>query len=82
MAVGDLELAALVLDLAEEPRVLDGQRRLGGEGLEEADDLRRELPGRLPGDGEPADQMALAQQRNAQERPVPVRNRTSRRGPS
>ena len=28
VAVGDLELAALVPDLPEQPRVLDGQRRL------------------------------------------------------
>ena len=29
---GDLELATLVLDLAEQPRVLDREGRLGGEG--------------------------------------------------
>ena len=42
VAAGRLELPALVRDLAEEARVLDGQRRLGGEGLEQLDDLRRE----------------------------------------
>ena len=31
----DLELAALLVDLAEQARVLDGQHRLGGEGLEQ-----------------------------------------------
>ena len=41
--VGGLQLAALVLDLPEEAGVLDGQRRLAGEGLEQVDDLRREL---------------------------------------
>ena len=37
VAAGRLELPALVRDLAEEPGVLDGQRGLGGEGLEELD---------------------------------------------
>ena len=44
---GDFELAALVLDLPEQPRVLDGQGRLGGEGPEQLDDLRREVAGRF-----------------------------------
>ena len=35
--VGDLELAALVLDLAEQARVLDRDHRLVGEGLEQRD---------------------------------------------
>src|SRR5437899_4238334 len=69
VAVGGLELAALVPDLAEEPRVLDGQSRLAGESLEEIDDLRGELSGCLSGDGEAPNQVALAQQRNAEERP-------------
>ena len=30
---GDFKLSALILDLAEQPRVLDGQRGLRGEGL-------------------------------------------------
>ena len=37
--VGDLELAALVLDLVEQPRVLDRDHRLVGEGLEQRDVL-------------------------------------------
>ena len=55
VAVGLLELAALVFDLAEEPGVLDRHGRLGGERLEEVDHLRRELAWSLLGDGEPAD---------------------------
>ena len=39
VAAGRLELPALVRDLLEEPRVLDGQRRLAGEGLEQVDHL-------------------------------------------
>ena len=42
VAARGLELPALVLDLPEEPSVLDGEGRLGGEGLEQLDDLRRE----------------------------------------
>ena len=33
----DRELAALLLDLAEEPRVLDGDRRLVGKGRQQID---------------------------------------------
>ena len=39
------QLAALVVDLLEQPRVLDGQNRLGGKGLEELHDLWQEVPG-------------------------------------
>ena len=43
-----LQLAALLLDLLEQPGVLDRQRRLAGERLEQRDDLRRERAGRPP----------------------------------
>jgi hypothetical protein len=66
-----LELAALVLDLPEQARILDGQGRLGGEGLEQVDRLRRELAGGLPGHGEPADEVLLTEQGDGQERPRP-----------
>ena len=52
---GDLELPALLLDLAEQPRVLDRERRLAGEGLHQVDDARRELAGPLAQDGERAE---------------------------
>ena len=67
MLAGDFELAALVLDLPEQPRVLDGQGRLGGEGPEEIDDLRRKLPGGLPDHDEAAEQAILADQRNREQ---------------
>jgi len=51
VAVGLLKLAALVLDLSEQARVLDGQGRLGGESLEDFDDLRGELARSLPDQG-------------------------------
>jgi hypothetical protein len=41
----DRELAALLLNLAEEPRVLDGQRRLGGERLQELTTSGANSPG-------------------------------------
>jgi hypothetical protein len=41
MLAGDFELAALVGELSEESRVLDGQHRLGGEVPERRDDIRR-----------------------------------------
>ena len=68
VAARRLELPALVRDLAEEAGVLDGQRRLGGEGLEQLDDLRRERAGRLPVDREPADQLVFAQHRDGEQR--------------
>src|SRR5437763_749314 len=40
---GDFELAALLLDLAKQPRVLDRQHRLIGEGLEQIDGALREF---------------------------------------
>ena len=49
VAAGRLELPALVRDLAEQAGVLDGEGGLGGEGLQQLDDLRGELAGRLAG---------------------------------
>ena len=39
VAIGDLELAAFLLDLSKQPRILDGQDRLGSEGLKQVNDL-------------------------------------------
>ena len=39
----DLELAALLLDLAEQARVLDRDHRLGGEGLQQVNRVLDEL---------------------------------------
>ena len=70
VAAGRLELLALVRDLSEQAGVLDGQRRLRREGLQDVDDLGRELPGRLPVEGQAADDLILAQQRHGEERAV------------
>ena len=70
VAARGLELRALDLDLAEEPRILDGQRRLRGEGLEEADLPRRELARALAVHDQSAEQVVLAQQRHREERTI------------
>jgi len=71
VVVRDLELSALLLDLLEELRVLDGQGRLRGKGAQELDDLGRELPRRAPVDDEPADDVVLAKERYREERAIP-----------
>src|SRR5215510_6470352 len=47
MAVGGLDLSALVLDLPKEPGVLNRQNRLCGESLQEIHDLQLKIS-RLP----------------------------------
>src|SRR5207244_10066034 len=70
VAAGRLELGALVSDLPEEPSVLDGQGGLGGEGLQDVHDFRGKLAGRLPVEGQAADDLVLAEQGYGKERPV------------
>ena len=55
----------LALDLAEEPGVVDGQHRLGGEGLERGDDLGREGAPLAPQDDEAAEQPVLPDERQS-----------------
>ena len=64
------ELPPFLRDLAEQPRILDRERRLRGEGLQQFDDLRRELSRRLPVNQQPAEQVVLAQQRDREERTI------------
>ena len=45
VAVGGFDLAALILDLAEQPGVLDGQYGLGGEGFQKLDHFGAKLAG-------------------------------------
>ena len=82
VAAGGLELAALVRDLAEEPGVLDGQGGLGGEGLEQLDDFRRERARRLLVDREPPDQLVLAQHRDREQRAGPRAEEDVAEGPA
>ena len=68
------ELPALVLDLAEQPRVLDGQSRLRRERLQQVDHLRRESPAAVPVHGQRAEQVVLAQERHCQNRTIAAAN--------
>jgi hypothetical protein len=58
----DLELAALLLDLPEQARIANRQHRLGGEGLEQVDDLRPELTGHPPSDIERSEDAFVTEQ--------------------
>ena len=69
-----LELAALLLDLAEQPRVLDGQRGLRRERLHELDHLGREAAGAAAVDGERAQELVLAEKRHRQHRTIAAAN--------
>ena len=68
-------LGAGLLGFPEQPHVLDRDDRLVGEGLRERNVLRVELAGCCAQDGETADGLALAQQRNEQRRAVAQRQR-------
>ena len=61
--VRGLELPALVLDLAEQPHVLDGDHRLVGERPQERDVLVGEWPGVVAPDEDRADALALPEHR-------------------
>ena len=60
------ELAALVLDLVEQPHVLDRDHRLVGEGRDQLDLLVGERPHLGARQRQDADRDALAQHRNAE----------------
>ena len=63
---GDFELSALLLDFGEQPRVLDRDHRLGGEGRNQFDLLVGERPHLRARQGQHADRYALAQHRHAE----------------
>ena len=64
------ELPALLLDLAEQAGILDGQHRLGGEGLEQVDGARAKLAWRLAAHDQRADHLAGAHERYQQPRQI------------
>ncbi len=68
---GDLELAALVLDLVEQPHVLDRDHGLVGEGLYQLDLLLGERPHFFPAHQDAAERLSFPQQRHRERRPVP-----------
>ena len=60
--------SALFLDLLEQPRVLDGEHRLGREGLEQRHHRLRELARLAAPDDQRADDLVLAQERDREQR--------------
>src|SRR5262245_45469743 len=66
-----LQLAALLLELTEEPGVLDRQRGLAGERSQQFDGIARELPGLLAPHEEGPDYSLLTYQRYGQQGSVP-----------
>ena len=62
------ELLALLLDLAEQPRVLDRHHRLVGEGLQQVDGGLRKFAGRLAPHHQRADDVVGTEQRHDQQR--------------
>ena len=66
MAVGGFDLAALVLDLAKQPGVLDRQDGLGGEGFQKLDDFGAKLAGGFSPYHQPANNTVFAEQGNSQ----------------
>src|SRR5215831_10208928 len=69
MATRSFQLTALLLDFAEQPRVLDGEGRLGRECAQQVDYLGGEFAGLVAGHTETADQMALTNHRYGEDRP-------------
>ena len=57
----DFELAALLFDLAEQPRVLNCQCGLRGEGLQELNGPSRKQPRCVPTYDKAADEVVLAE---------------------
>ena len=65
---GDLELLALLLDLVEQPRVLDRDHRLRGEGLQQIDRAFRKLARLFAADHQRADNPIGTEQGHDQQR--------------
>ena len=68
VAAGDLELARLVLELAEQAGVVDRGGRLARQRLEQPDGLVGERARRLPADRQDADDVVAAAQRDGDDR--------------
>ena len=66
VAVGGFDLAALFLDLAKQPGVLDRQDGLGGEGFQKLDDFGAKLAGGFSPYHQAADDAVFAEQGNSQ----------------
>jgi hypothetical protein len=77
VAAGRFEKASLVLDLVEEPGILNGKRGLCGEGSKEIDDLRRELARLIAVYHQTADEAVFPQERYDEETPDARRQKNS-----
>src|ERR1700752_1434204 len=66
VAVGGFDLAALFLDLAKQPGVLDRQYGLGGEGFQKLDHFGAKLAGGFSPYDQAADDPVFAEQWNSQ----------------
>jgi hypothetical protein len=70
VATRSLELATLMLDLAEWARVLDGQRGLGRKSLQQLSNLTREFASDVTGDDKTANDVLFAEKRQRKHRPA------------
>src|SRR5262249_41198375 len=68
--VGGLDLTTLILDFAEQPRVLDRQCRLRGEGLKEFDDLWRKAADLAPVNRQGPHDFLIQKERHSEKRSV------------
>src|SRR4029453_15732701 len=66
VAVGSFDLFAFLLDLTEQPGVLNRQDRLGRKGFQKLDDFGTKLPGRFSAHHQSADDPLFTQQRHGQ----------------
>src|SRR5215813_9985057 len=64
VTVGGLDLTTLILNLTEQPGVLNRQCRLRSEGFQKINHFRAEFPRRLPTNDETANDTVFAQERN------------------
>src|SRR3990172_12004796 len=71
VSVSGLDLPALILDLAEQPGVLDREGRLRREGLKQVDDLRGKVARLLAPDRQGTHDPLFPEQRNRQNRSIP-----------
>src|SRR5689334_3672881 len=70
MSVGRFDLAAFILDLAEQPGVLDGQHGLSSKGLKQIDHFRRKAPRHTAENRQTSHDLLFAKKRNSQQGPV------------
>src|SRR5262249_28662414 len=69
--VGRLDLPTLLLDLAEQPGVLDGESRLRRKGLKQLDDFRRKAARLLAPHRQRSHDTPFSKERNREYRSIP-----------